>query len=286
MRRYTNERDWSWEDLRLFLAVAREGGLSGASRATGVSAPTLGRRMVRLERGIGAELFHRHASGYTLTSAGERVRRHAEEAELRLLPISEEGREESGREWLRVSVGHWFAHFLVGSFGRLQRAEDPFRISLRTSEKDADVVRRQAQIAIRNRKPTDDSLAVARLVNCRFAVYGRANCHDGFIGVALETPSARWLRDHHGGNIIAEVDAPYAALELCARGHGRVILPCFIGDRQPNLTRVGAPIADLDHTAWLVLNDGERHRPAPRVLIERLTRLIRSSRPLFEGAQS
>ncbi len=58
----------SWDDLHLFLAVAREGGLSPAARTTGRSAATLGRRMLALERSIRRELFVRHERGYELTA--------------------------------------------------------------------------------------------------------------------------------------------------------------------------------------------------------------------------
>ena len=65
-----NEKKMNWDDLKLFLAVARTGGLSAASHATGKSAPTLGRRMQALERATGEELFHRQARGYELTEQG------------------------------------------------------------------------------------------------------------------------------------------------------------------------------------------------------------------------
>ena len=55
-----DETSAGWDDLHLFLAVAREGGLSPAARATGRSAATLGRRMLALERAMGRELFVRH----------------------------------------------------------------------------------------------------------------------------------------------------------------------------------------------------------------------------------
>ncbi|MDP2782200.1 LysR family transcriptional regulator, partial [Devosia sp.] len=59
--------DFSWDDLKLFLAVARLGGLSAATDTTGLSAATLGRRVSTLERQIGERLFVRSQSGYRLT---------------------------------------------------------------------------------------------------------------------------------------------------------------------------------------------------------------------------
>ncbi len=65
-----NETNFDWDDLRLFLAVAREGGLAAASASTGKSPPTLGRRMLALERRLGLELFERLPRGYALTDQG------------------------------------------------------------------------------------------------------------------------------------------------------------------------------------------------------------------------
>ena len=65
-----DERSVNWEDLNLFLAVARAGGLSAAAAATGKSAPTLGRRMLALEAALGSDLFRRLPRGYELTEGG------------------------------------------------------------------------------------------------------------------------------------------------------------------------------------------------------------------------
>jgi len=65
-----DETTIDWDNWRLFMAVAREGGLASASKVTGKSAPTLGRRMQLLERLTGTELFHRLPRGYELTESG------------------------------------------------------------------------------------------------------------------------------------------------------------------------------------------------------------------------
>ena len=64
-----------WQDLRLFLAVARHEGLTGAAKETGASPATLGRRMTSLETALNMRLFHRGASGYALTPEGGAILR-------------------------------------------------------------------------------------------------------------------------------------------------------------------------------------------------------------------
>ena len=68
--------DIGWDDLRLFLDVARLGGLTAATETTKRSAATLGRRITVLEKQIGESLFHRSQAGYVLTQAGEDLLAH------------------------------------------------------------------------------------------------------------------------------------------------------------------------------------------------------------------
>src|SRR6476661_1431402 len=65
--------DASWDDVRIFLAVAEAGSVSGAARQLRVGQPTVSRRLAEMERTIGSRLFVRAVSGATLTSAGERL---------------------------------------------------------------------------------------------------------------------------------------------------------------------------------------------------------------------
>ena len=76
------DETWNWDDLRLFLAVARASGLAKAAPMTRVSAPTLSRRMTSLERALGGTLFLRHRNGYDLTTAGKELLELAEEYNL------------------------------------------------------------------------------------------------------------------------------------------------------------------------------------------------------------
>jgi DNA-binding transcriptional LysR family regulator len=68
--------DAGWDDLKLFLHVASEGALSGAAARTGLSAPTIGRRMLALERTTGRTLFVRSQQGYRLAPDGETLLEH------------------------------------------------------------------------------------------------------------------------------------------------------------------------------------------------------------------
>ena len=69
--------DAQWDDLKIYLAVARAESLSGAGRALKLDPATVGRRIARLESAAGAPLFAKSPTGYALTDAGQRLMAHA-----------------------------------------------------------------------------------------------------------------------------------------------------------------------------------------------------------------
>ena len=96
-----------WADLRLFLDVARLGGLSAATETTGLSAATLGRRVTALEKQIGEPLFVRSHAGYSLTAAGEELLRRAEDVEAAMTSLTRWRDGTLGERVVRVSAGAW-----------------------------------------------------------------------------------------------------------------------------------------------------------------------------------
>ena len=101
-----NETIFDWDDIKLFLAVARHRGLSAAARETGTSAPTLGRRMLRLETKTRKELFERHARGYSLTEVGEAFFVSAQDIEARIKPLTARS-EQQQKTVVKISAGAW-----------------------------------------------------------------------------------------------------------------------------------------------------------------------------------
>src|SRR5689334_20371555 len=79
-----------WDDLKYFLAVARDGSLTDAAHSLKTSAATVARRISALERRLGARLFERKQTGYTLTESGEAIRLKVEDAEEAVLSVERE----------------------------------------------------------------------------------------------------------------------------------------------------------------------------------------------------
>ena len=156
-----------------------------------------------------------------------------------------------------------------------------------SAEARLDIGRRAADIGIRNRRPDEAWLAGQRLMSENFAIYALADADapTGFVAPTdALTPSAVWLRSRPELEVVVEASNPRMVLDLVLAGTGRAVLPCFVGDAEPRLRRIGPPIAELVHDAWLVMHHEERHDPAVRLVAQRLARLMRAHRAAFLGS--
>jgi DNA-binding transcriptional LysR family regulator len=94
-----------WDDLRIFLAVARSESLSRAGRVLKIDPATVGRRVARLEEALGARLFTKSPQGYALTDEGTRLMEHATRAEQAVAGALEEVRGEPGQLSGQIRIG-------------------------------------------------------------------------------------------------------------------------------------------------------------------------------------
>jgi DNA-binding transcriptional LysR family regulator len=275
-----------WDDLKLFVLVARHGGPTAAARATGLSAATLGRRLHALETALGRHLFDRRPEGYRLTADGRALLAQAEPVEATMHGIERWRDHGAPGRVVRVSAGSWTSRFLAQNFSALWREADGFRLQILTAEARLDIARRAADLGLRNRRPEEAWLAGRRVGREAFAVYARAGepLPEEFVApTELLTPSAIWLRERHGDAIAVETSNPRLVLDLMLAGAGMGVLPCFVGEAEPGLRRVGEPIPEIAHEVWMVMHHDDRYDPAVRTVAQRVARLIRARRPAFIG---
>ena len=161
-----------WDDLRLFLAVARAGGLSAAAGRSHASPATLGRRLAALERALGARLFHRRRDGYDLTEAGRELLAKAAAAEDAVLSIERWSAAAAEPASVRIACGTWSSAFLAEHAEAIAGSRPRLTLDLVTGSADVDLLRREADLGIRNRRPATPGLAGRRLGTVAFAVYG------------------------------------------------------------------------------------------------------------------
>lgn len=268
-----NEMKIDWDDLHLFLAVAREGGLSPATKVTQRSAATLGRRMLALERAMGRELFVRHDRGYEMTSEARRLLEELTEIEARIVRLTARP-DAKDRPLVKVSAGTWTTLALLEKLDEIAGQPADIRLRFISAETTLDMPRREVVIGFRNRRPTEESLAGRNLSRVDFAPYARAGAPELWIKVLADTPSARWLDKTIGNDAVCEVNAPRNSLDLALAGKGIALLPTFIGDGQKGLKRTGGTIPELAHDQWIVTHQDDRHLPEVRRTIDRMCRVL------------
>ncbi|HMN94490.1 MAG TPA: LysR family transcriptional regulator [Hydrogenophaga sp.] len=155
-----------WNQLRAFLATAQAGSLSGAARQLGLTQPTLSRQVAAIEQRLGVTLFERVGKGLTLTTTGHDLLEHARAmgAAADALGLAASGRSQALGGVVSVSASDAVATFLLPPLVRRLREQEPgIAIEVIASNALSDLLRREADIAIRHVKPEQPEL-IARLV--------------------------------------------------------------------------------------------------------------------------
>lgn len=272
---FMNETNFDWDDLRLFLAVARQGGLAAASASTGKSAPTLGRRMLALERRLGQELFERLPRGYVLTDQGRELLVRTADLADQIAPI-ERTADGSQAPLVKVSAGTWVTQHLCLNIKEIV-ANDDVALRFIAAEHVLDIARREAVIGIRNHRPEQIGLAGRQIGRVQFATYARDKDVTTWIRVAGSTPSARWVEANVSPNSSIEVTSPRNALDLVQAGAGKAVLPVFIGAACADLFQISSTIDELEHEQWLVTHHEDRFLPEVRRTINRVHSILKQA---------
>lgn len=267
-----SETNFDWDDLRLFLAVARSGGLAAAALVTEKSAPTLGRRMIALERRLGLELFVRQARGYTLTESGNALLQTALSLENTIQPVITDADTQTKRR-VKISAGSWVSMFLSRNISRLSN-DKSIVLQFIAADHVLDIAHREAVIGIRNKRPESTGLAGRQINQVEFAVYAKDENVSDWVQVIGSTPSARWTRQQCKESPAIEVTSPRNALDIALTGTAKVVLPTFVGDSADGLVQISDNIPELTHTQWLVTHHEDRHQPEVRFVIEQLAVIL------------
>lgn len=156
----------SWDLLGAFLAVEKTGSLSGAARALGTAQPTVRRQVEALERALGAVLFTRSPMGLTPTEAARSMLPYAESmaasAEALVRQVSAPSTAERGT--VRVTASEVIGvEVLPSIFADLSRKHPLIGIELSATDESLDILRRDADVAVRMTQPTQGALVAKRV---------------------------------------------------------------------------------------------------------------------------
>ena len=168
---------FDWTLVRSFLAVLDAGSLSGAARHLGGSQPTIGRHVAQLERQLGTTLFERGGRGLVPTAAAQSIADQArsmdDSAQTIARKVTGLGRDMQGS--VRVSASQVVAvHLLPGLLGALRRQMPGVTVDIVASNRMSNLLRREADIAIRMARPQQASLLARRVGRVDIGIYASA----------------------------------------------------------------------------------------------------------------
>lgn len=262
---------FNWDDLRFFLALARDGQLSGAARQLGSSHVTVARRVERLEEGLDQRLFERSARGYGLTAAGRRLLPGAEKMEAASAQLSPEDTRDPGLSGsLRLAVPEafaaWFSEHLLPQF-RLRFPN--ISLDLVTLTQVLSLSRREADITITLDPVARGSWQSEKLADYPLALYaapaliaehgmprGAADLGGlpfiSYIEDMLITPALDYLSELHPGlRPVFRSSSIFNQAMAVQQGLGLGVLPCYIARGMSGLVPVLPDQIRLTRSYWL-----------------------------------
>jgi DNA-binding transcriptional LysR family regulator len=159
--------DIPWDDVRVFLAVAEAASMTAAAKRLALGQPTISRRLQELEGRLGYSLFERSVHGATLTAAGERLLEPARRMAEWAAEVSRSADVRGGplRGLVRLTAPPLLAAELLAPFARHVREQLPgVELEILSAVGSLDLVRREADIALRRERPTQRDLVVVHSV--------------------------------------------------------------------------------------------------------------------------
>lgn len=270
--------DWrsmtfDWNHARAFLVTAEEGSLSAGARALGTTQPTLGRQVAALEEELGVILFERGGRGLILTPAGldlvDHVRAMGQAAGR--FSLAATGRTQALEGSIAITASQIYsAHLLPPILEKLRRTHPGITVEVVASDTLSDLHRREADIAIRNTRPTQPDLVGRMLCDDLGGFYAAKTYLAGRPPIKTPADIARadlvGLERNHmliGGlqkrgipvsadNFPVLTNAHLVHWAMVCAGLGIGIVPTWVGDAEPRVARVLAGKPRFAYPVWLI----------------------------------
>ncbi|PVM88587.1 LysR family transcriptional regulator [Caulobacter endophyticus] len=293
-----------WEQQRAFLSVLREGSLSGAARMLGTAQPTVRRRIEDLERHLGVALFTRSPTGLTPTALARELAAPAEAMAAAAAAFARTASAEAGAAAgvVRITASEVIGmEVLPPILARISKAHPALVFELALTNLAEDLLRREADIAVRMIRPVQEALVAKRVGTIALGLHGHKDLLDAWGRpaslaeakalplVGFETPTAgvRAIKAASGVDLGPEdfafrADSDLAQLAAIRAGLGVGFCQLGLAARDPSLERVVPDLAIGLETFVVThedLRDVRRIRIVFDALVEGLTTYARAGSP-------
>jgi DNA-binding transcriptional LysR family regulator len=292
-----------WNEFRIVLAVARAGSLVGAARDLGHDHSTVFRWLNALEKRKAVQLFDREGGRYLPTGAGTQMVLAAERMEAEAIALDrsilgQDGRL-SGR--LRITSSETLAYrILNGLLAAFRRDHDGIEIELLVDNRQLDLLRHEADIAIRATRPVEGELVGRKIADISWAFYAarpylarhghpasiEALAAHAIIGwdSGAQAAAAQWLAHSIPAPAFAYRSSSLVNQLMAVKaGMGLALLPCYLGDPEEDIARVMPPLEGHTRELWMITHKDLRGTARVRAFLDHVGGALLARRPLLEG---
>ncbi|AAK86025.1 MULTISPECIES: LysR family transcriptional regulator [Agrobacterium] len=291
----------NWDDVRIFLAVARSGQILAASKRLGLNHATLSRRLTLLEQALKTQLFIRRTNGCEMTEEGQRFLGAAERMETEMLNAQANlGRVDTAvAGTVRIGAPDGLGvSFLAPRLGRLTARYPDLKIQLVPVPRSFSLSQREADIAITIERPEQGRLMFSKLTDYSLGLYASADYladhgtpddvealkrhrRIGYVEDLIFSPSLNYT-----GEIMRDWDAAFeissatGQTEAVRSGAGIGILHNYIAGQYPELMRI-MPHLGISRSYWTAYHESARQLVRVRTVVDFLQELVAEERRIF-----
>lgn len=291
----------NWDDVRIFLAVARTGQILAASKRLGVNHATLSRRLTALEEALGTRLFVRRTNGCEPTAEGEIFLASAERMETEMLAAQARlGRTDTAiAGTVRIGAPDGFGvSFLAPRMGRLIERHPELKIQLVPVPRAFSLSSREADIAITLERPEQGRLVSSKLTDYTLGLYASR----GYVNLNGQPEDAEALKNHRrigyvedlifsqslnftgevmrNWNAGFEISSAIGQTEAVRSGAGIGILHNYVARQYPDLVRV-MPDTAIRRTYWTIFHESARDLARVRIVADFLHEAVGEEKGVF-----
>ncbi|OWV84914.1 LysR family transcriptional regulator [Rhizobium sp. R693] len=291
----------NWDDVRIFLAVARTGQILAASKRLGLNHATLSRRLTSLEEALQSRLFVRRTNGCELTAEGEVFLASAERMETEMLSVQANlGRTDTAIAGsVRVGAPDGFGvSFLAPRMGRLIERHPELKIQLVPVPRSFSLSQREADIAITLERPEQGRLVSAKLTDYTLGLYASRSYADlnglpsdaeglkqhrriGYVEDLIFSQSLNFTGEvMRNWNAAFEISSATGQTEAVLSGAGIGILHDYIARQHPELVRI-LPDISIRRAYWTTFHESARELVRVRTVSDFLQELVAAERHIF-----
>lgn len=296
----------NWDDMRVFLAVAREESLSAAGRLLRIDPATVGRRVARLEASLDAPLFTKSQQGYVLTSAGERLMDHGLKAEEAMRAAAGATAEPSERlsGQIRIGAPDGCANYLLPQVcGKICDANPNLDIQILALPRVINLSRREADMAVTVSAPTAGKLLVQKITDYKLhlvatqeyladhpAVYSISTLGGhrmiGYIPDMIFDRELDYLVDLGVDRVALASNSVSVQLRQVSQGSGICIAHDFTLPFHPKLKKILVDQVSLTRSFHLVRHQGDQRNERLNRFAQALSQGIRDEVERLEAEAS